>query len=368
MLAAGLLPMPDFVSVLARVSPILIFVIAMTIVTELSYQAGLFNRITERIAVFGRGSILLLWVWVVALSVLSTIFLSLDTTAVLVTPVVALLAMRAGLRALPFVLTTVWLANTASLLLPISNLTNLLARQKLQQTPWEFAALVWAPALVGILVPVLLLWLFFRRDLAGRYPAQPPAPVPDRTLLVISAVTVAVLVPALVSGVLVAIPASAAAVVLLVAFAARRPRALSPAMLPWRPVALALGLFLLVAAAHAHGLGAALASATGTGESFPDLLRLAGIGALGANGINNLPAYLALEPTAGSPLRLASLLIGVNLGPLISPWASLATLLWYERLRTLGLRISWAGFALAGVLVLLCTVPAATAALWLAHR
>ena len=70
----------------------------------------------------------MLWLLVVLVAALSTIFLSLDTTAVLLTPVVIVLARHAGLNPLPFALTTVWLANTGSLLLPVSNLTNLLAQ------------------------------------------------------------------------------------------------------------------------------------------------------------------------------------------------------------------------------------------------
>lgn len=68
-----------------------------------------------------------LWTLVVVLAVVSTVFLSLDTTAVIVTPVVVVLAQSIGVSPLPFALATVWLANTASLALPVSNLTNLLA-------------------------------------------------------------------------------------------------------------------------------------------------------------------------------------------------------------------------------------------------
>ena len=106
--------------------------------------------VTERLAALGRGRVLLLWFLVIALATVSTVFLSLDTTAVLVTPVVVLLAVHARIPPLPFALTTVWLANTASLLLPVSNLTNLLAQDRLKLSPAAFAALVWAPALVGI--------------------------------------------------------------------------------------------------------------------------------------------------------------------------------------------------------------------------
>ena len=81
---------------------------------------------------------------------------------------------------------------------------------------------------------------------------------------------------------------------------------------------------------------------------------------LGANAIDNLPAYLALEPVAGDPVRLIALLIGVNVGSLITPWASLATLLWHERLKALDVEISWGRYALLGVIAAPITVALAT--------
>lgn len=66
---------------------------------------------------------------------LTTIALNLDTTAVLLTPVMLALATRVGIAPLPLAMTTVWLANTASLLLPVSNLTNLLAAERVALSP-----------------------------------------------------------------------------------------------------------------------------------------------------------------------------------------------------------------------------------------
>lgn len=365
-LAAGALPLPAFGELASRTIPILAFVLAMSLVTELVDEAGLFKVLTDRLAAFGRGRVFSLWLLVVAVAAVSTVFLSLDTTAVLVTPVVVLLAVHARIPPLPFALTSIWLANTASLLLPVSNLTNLLAQDRLGLNPLQFAGLVWGPALVGLLVPVVLLWLAFRRDLRGTYGPQPAHRVGDRLLLRPAAATLLVLLPALVSGVPVQYPALAAAAVLLTVFAWRRPAVLRWSMVPWRPLMLTVGLFMLMEALHAHGLTDLLAGVAGAGDSLPALLQLAGVGAGAANAANNLPAYLALEPVAGSPARLAALLIGVNLGPLVSPWASLATLLWHERLRVLNVPIRWGGFALAGLVAVALTVPLAVLALWLA--
>ncbi|PPF79674.1 arsenic transporter [Subtercola sp. Z020] len=386
-IATGVLPQSDSLALADRVVPVLGFVVAITIVTELAAEAGLFAVLSGWLARRGGRRVWMLWLFVIVLATLSTVFLSLDTTAVLVTPVVVLLALQAGLPPVPFALATVWLANTASLLLPISNLTNLLAATELASvasgsagtgapgaadaagvdlaSPLGFASVVWAPALVGIVVPVILLSLLFRRALRGTYVVPERASIDDRTLLVVSGVVVVVLLPLLVSGLPVWIPATGGALVLLVVFALRRRSALGVGLVPWTPVAIAAGLFVLVEAAQVNGLGSVVSAVGGSGSSFPALLQLAGLGVVSANGINNLPAYLVLEPAAGSPVRLIALLIGVNLGPLVTPWASLATLLWHQKVTAQGVTIRWGRFMLAGLVAVVVTVPLAVLALWL---
>ena len=72
----------------------------------------------------------------------------------LLTPVVLSISVQLDLPAMPFALQTVWLANTASLLLPVSNLTNLLALDRLGLRPHEFAARRWLPAVVAAALTV----------------------------------------------------------------------------------------------------------------------------------------------------------------------------------------------------------------------
>lgn len=62
---------------------------------------------------------------------------------------------------------------------------------------------------------------------------------------------------------------------------------------------------------------------------------------------------------------MGALLIGVNLAPLVSPWASLATLLWHQRLERLGVEISWRRFAMLGLVLVVLIVPATVLALWI---
>lgn len=370
--ATGVLPWQEVAVLVDRVAPILGFVVAMTVVTELVSEAGAFQWIARHLRGWGRGRSILLWLLLASFATLSTVFLSLDTTAVLLTPVVVTVARQAGLPVLPFALTTVWLANTASMLLPISNLTNLLAQHNLGGiSPAQFAHLMWAPSLAAVLVPLAFIAIVFRRELRKTYARDSTRPAQgisskataDNVLLVISAVVLLLLLPALVSGVAIWIPAGAAAAILAAAFAVRRPKVLRVTLIPWSLLLFTCGLFLVVEASQYLGASVFLGHVAGQGDGFFELLRLAMTGALGSNVVNNLPAYLLAEPLAGNPRRMAALLVGVNAGPLITPWASLATLLWHDRLVRMNVLIKWKGYALFGLIVAPLTILAAVAAL-----
>ena len=362
-LLAGVLTLEELGTLVERVAPVLGFVVALTIVSELAAEAGLFSWLAGFAARAARGRVVVLWAFVVVLALGCTIFLSLDTTAVLLTPVVVLVARRVGLPPMPFALTTVWLANCGSMLLPVSNLTNLLALDALgSPSPASFAALVAPAAVVAAIVPVAAVGIRYRRELSGRFDAPEREEAGDRVLFVVAAVAVALLVPALVSGIEVWIPAAVAALVLVVVTAVRRPSTLRLGLVPWGTIVFASGLFVVVEAAHSLGLADALAVLVGSGDGLPDLLRLAAGSAAAANVANNLPAYLALEPVAGSPLRLVAVLVGVNVGCLVAPWASLATLLWHGRLTSMGVEVRWRGVVLGGLGVAVVAVPLAVVA------
>lgn len=106
---------------------------------------------------------------VIALAVVCTTFLSLDTTAVLLTPVLVLLARRTHSAVLPFALATVWIANTASLTLPVSNLTNLLATHRLgEPSPLAWLRVMALPSLAAIAVTAAALAIVGGKSLRGR--------------------------------------------------------------------------------------------------------------------------------------------------------------------------------------------------------
>lgn len=86
LLASGLLPVASAIDVAERTWSILLFVVAATVVAELAAAAGVFDAVADRLGKAAAGRVVVLWLLVVALAVVATVFLSLDTTAVLLTP------------------------------------------------------------------------------------------------------------------------------------------------------------------------------------------------------------------------------------------------------------------------------------------
>jgi len=342
---------------LTRGGPVLGFLVAITVLAELADRAGVFDAAAGWCARTAGGSTVRLFLLIAALGTTTTIAMSLDTTAVLLTPVVLTLTTRLGLRPLPFALLAVWLANTASLLLPVSNLTNLLALQREHLSTVHFATRMAAPEIIAVAVTVTYLGVLFRRDLAGRYEVPEPARPQDRWTFGICGAACLALAPGVLFGAppwAAALPCAAAAAAV---FALRAPHQLAWSLIPWRLLVLTEVLFLVVTAVARHGLTALLADLSGA-----SVWRTTAVAAAASNLVNNLPAYLAVEPAVpvGRTTNLLGALLGTNCGPLILLWGSLATLLWRERCKARGLEVHPGLFAAVG----LGGVPLVLAATW----
>ncbi|WSA06250.1 SLC13 family permease [Micromonospora sp. NBC_01813] len=352
--AVGLVPGGVAIDVVGRIAPLLAFLATVIVLAELTAQAEVFDVLAVGVARLGAGSYPALFVLCGGFATITTVTLNLDTTAVLLTPVMLTLARRVGIAAVPLAMTTVWLANTASLLLPVSNLTNLLAMDRLGMSTVSFAGRMWAPQLASVAVTMALLWAFFwRRGRRGVDRYVPPlrhVPVDRPLFLAAAAASLTFVVAILLAEVELWVASALCAVVLVVAFAVRRPDALRPRLLPWRLLVSVTGLFLVMEGVSRLGLSALMQALIGTDPGLVGLARATGAGLLSSNLVNNLPAYLAGESVIayGDTDRLLALLIGTNVGAIVTPWASLATLLWFERCHAYGVRVPVTTFVVTG--------------------
>lgn len=145
--------------------------------------------------------------------------------------------------------------------------------------------------------------------------------------------------------------AAAAALIVVVAFVILDRTKLRLSLIPWQLLVFVTGLFLVVPTLNRYGLAEVMTALIGMDQHGIGSYRAAAAGAGLSNLLNNLPAYTAGEavvPAANSD-QLLALLIGTNVGPIVTPWASLATLLCLESCRDHGLRVPLRKFVLTGL-------------------
>jgi arsenical pump membrane protein len=351
-----------------EILPTLGFLAAILLLSFLASVDGVFTWLGNRLAeaCHGRPKRLLVLTFAAAAGV--TAILSLDATVVLLTPVVLATAAGLGLPARPHVYACAHLANSASTLLPVSNLTNLLAFAASGLTFAGFTALMALPWLVTIGIELLVFLRFFAADLRPRETAEPRQHLETPVFaLVVLALTLAGFGVGQLGHVEPVWIAALAALILGVRALARgriRPWQLVTEMSP-QLCLFVLGLAVVVEAVSEHVLGGLLGSVLPTSTGLLDLLVAAGVAALLANLVNNLPATLILLSVLGphpAPGVLLAVLLGVNIGPNASYLGSLATLLWR---RTLPEHPSPKTFHALGALTTPVCLAAATVALWL---
>jgi arsenical pump membrane protein len=409
----GAIPAHTALTEARRLGPVIGFLAAVLVLAQVCDDEGVFRACGAWMARTSGGRPTRLLTQVFVVSSVITAVLSLDATVVLLTPVVFATAARLGARPKPHVYACTHLANSASLLLPVSNLTNLLAFAATGLAFPRFAALMALPWLAAIGTEYVVFRRFFAADLsagtedgdardsdardsdardsdaragdtrdgdagdgdagdAGDGDGGPDggaAGVPVFTLVVVVC-TLAGFVVTSAAGVNPAWAAFAGAAVLALR-ALRQRRTTVPALgraaaVPFLAFVVCLGI--VVQAVVVNGLGAALRPLVPAGTSLPALLGIAGLAAVLATVVNNLPAVLVLVPLAapaGAGAVLA-VLLGVNIGPNLSYTGSLATLLWRRVLHRHGSAPSLREFTRLGLLTVPAGLVLAVLALWAA--
>ena len=373
LITVGAISMHDAAAEAARLSPVVAFLGAVLVLAKMCDDEGLFEAAGAAMARARFGSQRLLrQVFVIAATI--TAVLSLDATVVLLTPVVLTTVRRLRAPVRPHAYATAHLANAASLLLPVSNLTNLLAFHILNVSFTKFTVVMVLPWLAAVAAVYLVFRVFFRRDLSVQPdpPDNEPAPQTPVFALVVVALTLAGFAIAEAVGVAPAWAAFAGAAVMAMRSLARRHTTAVAVVravnIPFLVFVLALGV--VVQAVMQNGVSDRMTAVLPSGSGLLALLGFAMVAAVLANIVNNLPATLVLVPLVASsgPAAVLAVLIGVNIGPNLTYVGSLSNLLWRSVLCRYDVPASVGEYTKLG----LCTVPtalvAAVLALWAGVR
>ncbi|MCU1364856.1 MAG: Citrate transporter [Ilumatobacteraceae bacterium] len=333
------------VALLARVIPLrdartaghdlagaVLFLLLAVPLAVLLDRSGFFTELAERID-GGRHLVAGLWV----LAALVTIVFNLDAAVVLLTPLYVRIAQRHGEDPVVLGFIPALQAALASSVLPVSNLTNLIAADRLDLGTGSFITHLGLPSLASIAVGGVVFGRIARRPHAQPQAPAPTIPTTDDALrrggaLATGSIVVVWLLVGFVAGERLGVPAWVITAAALSGLIVRQ------RVLPWRQVpvhaaVLAAGLGVLATAAARHLPVDRMLSIAG----IPGELATIGVVAIGANAINNLPALLVTLPGLGAHReRVWAVLLGANLGPTLWVTGALSTLLWQATMRRLG--------------------------------
>jgi arsenical pump membrane protein len=364
----------------------LVFLIGMMIISAIVERAEFFEWCAMLAARAGRGSVRRLYLFIFLIGTLITATLSLDATAIVLTPIVYAMAVRLKLRPLPFMFACGFIANTASLFMPISNLTNLLIYRALDFSVLRFSLIMFIPAVAAVATNAALFSYIFRFELIGHYaPSPEPFRPANRAFFRLSVVALVFVLVAIFAASIVHVPigpiALAGGIVLLVVTRARGWAPISATLraVSWDLIVLVLGLFLVVQAVEntlLAGLFTDALHALAPGDSFFQLLSLALGSTLGANLINNIPMTIvassalrpALEAGTMHPATGYAALLGTNIGPNLTITGSLATLIWLSIVQGRGLSITARQYLRLGIVATPLILFSAVCGLWLSLR
>ena len=376
LIAVGAISSHDALAEAHRLLPVVAFLGAVLVLARVCDDEGLFDALGTMMARRSPGQPVRLLGQVFVVAAVVTAVLSLDATIVLLTPVVLATARKAAVAVRPHAYATAHLSNTASLLLPVSNLTNLLAFTAAGVSFTRFTALMAGPWLIAIAAEYVLFRLFFARDLTPEHPQDATAelepPTLPRFVLAVLALTLVGFAATSFLGLEPFWAAAAGAAVL-------GAHSLSRGTSTWaglaRSVHLAFLVFVLalgvvVRAVMDNGLADRMGRIVPDGTGLVALLGLAALAAVLANLVNNLPAVLVLLPlaAAGGPAAVLAVLIGVNIGPNLTYVGSLANLLWRRVLGAQGIATDVREFTVLGALTVPVTLVLAVLALWAGIR
>lgn len=369
--------------------------VAIIIISLILDEAGFFEWAALHVARWGAGNGRKLFAFIVILGAAVSALFANDGAALILTPIVMAMLLALGFSpaaTLAFVMAAGFIADTASLPLVVSNLVNIVSADYFKLGFTDYAAIMAPVNIVSVLASLVVLMLYFRRDIPAHYRLEqlraPAEAIKDMASFKAGWIVLALLLTGFFAleplGVPVSAVAAAGAIILL-AVAARGTVISTRKVLrgaPWQIVIFSLGMYLVVYGLRNAGLTDYLgllldqfaqagvwAAAMGTGV----------LSALLSSVMNNMPTVLvtALSIDASSAegvvkeAMIYANVIGSDLGPKFTPIGSLATLLWLHVLAQKGTKISWGYYFKVGAIlttpVLLITLAALALRLGMAH-
>lgn len=410
---AGIVPLSDIFKILGIVSGASITILSTIVMSIVLDSIGFFRWAAFNLVGRANGSGVLLYWYINLLCFLMTMFFNNDGSILITTPIiiniVTILRLKAN-QQFPYLLSGALIATASSAPIAVSNLANLIALKIVGLDLNSYVAMMFVPSMVGITAISLLLFYYFRKNIPKkilalsassidekcsdspssipRHPladnAHPPHPHPPHHLLATNAIhphvidmsmfkvciaIVALIRAGLFVGASFNIPIEWIGILgalLLIGYRWYR-KGVGPYDIvkktPWHIILFAFSIYVVVYGLHNIGLTGLIVGLLRGPISANHLNACLISGSLltvMSNLFNNLPAVMIGTFTlTGMGLDIPTLhiaylanILGADIGSLITPMGTLASLIWMFLLKKNGIRISWADSVKVTIIVI----------------
>ena len=344
--------------------------IGIIILSMVLDEIGFFEWAALKMAKLSNGSGARMFFYSIILGAIVSAIFANDGAALILTPI--LLAKMNILRLntktiLAFLLAGGFISDSASLPFVFSNLTNIVTANYFNIGFAQFFSNMILPYIVSTAISMLILWIVLKKDIPLHVDInllkKPEDVIKNRALFNFSWLFLALLLAGYFIGDAYDIPVSVFALgggVLFLAIASFT-KTVEPKHIikeaPWQVVWFSLGLYIVVYGLKNAGLTDYISDVLLYLNTQSELVAVVGTGFIAAilsAVMNNMPTIMVMDialTDISNDAMIYANIIGCNLGPKMTPFGSLATLLWLHTLNKKGVKIDFWSYTKFGLIV-----------------
>uniref|UniRef100_UPI004047A5C9 arsenic transporter n=1 Tax=Aliarcobacter sp. TaxID=2321116 RepID=UPI004047A5C9 len=344
--------------------------IGIIILSMVLDEIGFFEWCALKMAKFSNGNGLKMFIYSILLGAFVSALFANDGAALILTPILLakMRILQLNIKTIvAFLLAGGFISDSASLPFVFSNLTNIVTANYFDIGFAQYFFDMVTPFIVSVIASIAFLWLILRKDIPKTVDItllkEPKSAIKNMNLFYFSWVFLAILLIGYFVGDIYALPVSLFALGggLIFLLIATISKAVKPIHIikeaPWQVVWFSIGLYIVVYGLKNAGLTDYLTIILKDLALRGDTIAVIGTGFIAAflsAIMNNMPTIMIMDialSDIGNQGMIYANIVGCNLGPKMTPFGSLATLLWLHVLSKKGVKISFAQYSKFGLII-----------------